>query len=307
MAMAGKGWGGCYPMVFGGPPMAVSAAHGASANEADGDHVAQLKDIQRNDPDGKAQWEAYTDRHGQSVRDPNKHEAEFVWTFITSYRSGVRYEPTHNLAELFKEGQRRSPAWKACWASYCSQNANGVNDPTKHDNVFLHGFLTFLGNAGERMLINSGGAIDAPPSKRMNVGSGVAVTTTTGSKSKDQLVQTIKVLQRQNEGVKEIWGTYCDTHFGGMRDPARQDASALETFLQLHGFAVSYGETGKPVVSTGDAVKDTLVSKIKTFQRQGESQKETWGSYADEHLGGRRDPARHDCSVLQNFVNLYGL
>merc|ERR1712110_1048102 len=53
---------------------------------------------------------------------------------------------------------------------------------------------------------------------------------------------------------------------------------------------------------TGDPQKDELINRIKAFQRGGQEQKEAWWNYCDTHLGGNRDPARHDASTLEDFA-----
>merc|ERR1740120_91342 len=49
--------------------------------------------------------------------------------------------------------------------------------------------------------------------------------------------------------------------------------------------------------------KMALVNRIKAFQRLGEDQKALWGTHCDSHLGGVRDPMRHDHSALQAFCS----
>merc|ERR1719401_1005603 len=62
-----------------------------------------------------------------------------------------------------------------------------------------------------------------------------------------------------------------------------------------------------PAVSSGDPQKDVLVEKIKAFQRSGETQKQAWAAFCLEQPGNFRDPARHDISTLQMFMNGYGI
>merc|ERR1712110_126280 len=108
-----------------------------------------VKEMQRNDSDAKEQWWAYCDSQGNGIRDPSKHTSMFVQTFINMYTSGNRWQGSDHpeLAELFKEGQRKSKAWKECWAEYCQQSGSRKNDPASHDARFLVGFLDFLGQS----------------------------------------------------------------------------------------------------------------------------------------------------------------
>merc|ERR1719418_462951 len=56
-----------------------------------------------------------------------------------------------------------------------------------------------------------------------------------------------------------------------------------------------------------DPAKDSLVQRIKQFQRSGEHQKQTWWTYADTMKGGVRDPAKHDMTSLQEFISTNGV
>lgn len=51
--------------------------------------------------------------------------------------------------------------------------------------------------------------------------------------SKIQLISEIKELQRSTPDAKQAWWDFCDAHLGGIRDPARHDASVLEEFLGM--------------------------------------------------------------------------
>merc|ERR1712061_771070 len=56
-----------------------------------------------------------------------------------------------------------------------------------------------------------------------------------------------------------------------------------------------------------DADTQMLIDKIKAFQKTGEESKQIWHEYCDSSLGGVRDPARHDWTVLNSFCQNYGL
>merc|ERR1719238_71862 len=67
------------------------------------------------------------------------------------------------------------------------------------------------------------------------------------------------------------------------------------------------GGGGGAAMMPGGAAKEKLVARIKEFQKENEQQKEIWGSFCDSQLGGKRDPMRHDVSVLQRFCVSQGL
>merc|ERR1712232_377029 len=103
------------------------------------DLVAQVKEIQRADPAGKAAWGKYCEEFGGNVRDPTKHEAEYLQYFISQHEAGAYSDvavtgpsatASGSLPELFKEGQRSSPSFKQAWSTFQTMNG-GMNDPNK--------------------------------------------------------------------------------------------------------------------------------------------------------------------------------
>lgn len=185
--------------------------------------VEALKDLQRSDQQGREQWGAYCDQHGGGIRDPNKHEPSFVQAFLTQFHAGHRLDVTseaETLAELVKQGQRKSAPWKQAWAAYCQTYGGGVNDPSKHDHAFLKGFIDFLGQQGNMML--GGGMMGGG---RSGGGYGMG-----DDPKKMALVQRIKAFQRMGEEQKGLWGAHCDNVLGGVRDPMRHDPGALQAF-----------------------------------------------------------------------------
>jgi len=216
--------------------------------------------MQRSDAEAKEQWWAYCDLQGGGVRDPAKHDPEFLQYFITQYQAGHRWEQGpkthgHNLSDLFKEGQRKSQHWKTTWAQYCQHYGGGVNDPAKHETSFLVGFMDLLGQRGNMALqmmspMMGMGMVPMPgsmsserPLKRMRIGGGSMYSGSgyggaqhsSGDPIKDQLVAQVKSYQRSGEEQKHQWWNFCDLQLGGVRDPMRHDGATLQNFLSLHG------------------------------------------------------------------------
>lgn len=211
-------------------PMAPGVGAASSTTGAPGP-VEALKELQRTDPEGREQWGAYCDERGGGVRDPSKHDPEFVRTFLAQYSSGQRLViPQGPLAELMKHGQRKSVAWKQAWAGYCQVYGGGVNDPAKHDQKFLTGFMDFLGQSGVMAL--SGGLAAGMGGRRRGTGGMYGMYV---DPKKDALVNRIKAFQRMGEEQKNAWGEYCDDALGGVRDPMRHDAGVLLSFCIKHG------------------------------------------------------------------------
>jgi len=50
--------------------------------------LAAFKKLQRSDPEAKMLWEAYCEKSGQGVKDPDHHDASFVEHFMSKYLNG---------------------------------------------------------------------------------------------------------------------------------------------------------------------------------------------------------------------------
>eukprot|EP00933_Yihiella_yeosuensis_P031153 TRINITY_DN24703_c0_g1_i1.p1 TRINITY_DN24703_c0_g1~~TRINITY_DN24703_c0_g1_i1.p1 ORF type:complete len:237 (-),score=36.29 TRINITY_DN24703_c0_g1_i1:121-831(-) len=225
--------------------------------------VGMVKDLQRRSLNAREQWGFYCDAHGQGFRDPSKHDAEYIKKFLWQYDEGVTFgEPaapsalSANMADLFKEGQRKSAAWKHVWATYCQHYGGGLNDPAKHDPSFLVSFLDFVGEKAVMAQTLDHG----PPSlydpraipqvKRVRAGPVIGLGQSlsvggrppypsqplpTGDPLRESLIQRIKTFQRSSPSAKETWWAYCDAQLEGVRDPARHEGDVLQCFAMSHG------------------------------------------------------------------------
>jgi len=244
------------------PSQRKSPRTGASAPAAAMDHaalVATVKSMQREDPGAKDQWHIICDEQGGHVRDPARHEADFLQAFITEYKSGalsgqalkaaVPSAPAApavvaDCAPMFKEMQRRSASFRNCWAAYCQMHGNGMSDPNKQSKDFMVGFVEHVcGHLGAMPGIVAPAGLVPPmrASSPYNVYGKAPVarpSLATPSGPFDQattdLVQRIKAFQRANAMQKEAWHAYADEHLGGMRDPAKHDAMTLLAFIDWH-------------------------------------------------------------------------
>lgn len=248
------------------------------------DLVAQIKEIQRKDPVGKAGWIKYCDDFGESKRDPSKHNSEFMQYFINQYEAGeyANLPPApavtdgggagsspEGLGMLIKEGQRNAPSFKAAWANFQMRQGQTMNDPMKARKENIVAFLEFIsqnamgGGGGGGWGGDSWGGCWGGKGSGKDFGGG--------------------------------WGPYA----GGGGDawggpPAGKGGKGGKG-------------GGKGPVSTGDPQKDGMVEKIKAFQRSGEENKQAWWAFCDEHCGGKRDPARHEMAELHAFISQYGI
>merc|ERR1719424_981590 len=67
------------------------------------------------------------------------------------------------------------------------------------------------------------------------------------------------------------------------------------------------GGMSYPMPGMAASNKDSLVSAIKLFQRQGEAHKAAWHSFCDANTGSLYDPGRLDESILTIFMTANGI
>jgi hypothetical protein len=280
--------------------------------------VIQVKELQKNDHEAKQQWCIYTDLNGQGKRDPSKHGADFLKSFLSGYASGKRFqteEENLNVPALTKYLQKKSEPFKVVWAQYCNFVGGGVHDPVKHEPMF---HIQFFDHLARSSMSNMAGVPGIPPPEGMAVGgapmkrmrdsdnSGPKPVVSSGDPVKDQLVQRIKNYQKLGQQEKELWWNHCETHLGGVRDPGRHDVATLQDFVnnyQVPEMPLNPLPTTGPYVIGSDPFKDSLINRVKTFQKMGEEQKNLWYGFC----GPMRDPSRHESANLQQFCDMYGV
>eukprot|EP00928_Gymnodinium_smaydae_P056204 TRINITY_DN39620_c0_g1_i1.p1 TRINITY_DN39620_c0_g1~~TRINITY_DN39620_c0_g1_i1.p1 ORF type:complete len:297 (-),score=59.86 TRINITY_DN39620_c0_g1_i1:78-968(-) len=292
----------------------------------------RVKEMQRSDPTARDQWYAYCETYGEGIRDPNKHSQAFLEGFITSYNNGERFEFKEGeaLVKFIKLGQKKSAGWKLVWEEYCRDklvDGKTAHDPAKHTFSHLEGFFDFI---GKRAAVGSAAPaalapLAAPAGKRTRLDTAGSWVPAGGVVD---WVAKIKEYQRQGAEQKDAWHSYCDQHLHGMRDPSKHDAATLQHFLASRGVSVAtppplpvpvpmmpspygYAPYGAMPPAAGMVPPATtlsqLAARIKDYQRQGDTQKQTWHNYCDMNLGGVRDPNRHDVQTLQAFIHEYGV
>ena len=144
---------------------------------------------------------------------------------------------------------------------------------------------------------------------------------------KGEIVKRIKSGQRTAPMWSRAWLNYISKNGNGNSDPAEYDEKFLCDFvnwLVLPGSMemgggmqsssgtsadTSIGKCSKEPMGVGtrDSQKDDLVRKIKSFQRRSAPQTAAWWKYAEEELGGVRDPAKHDVIILEQFCEKHGI
>lgn len=161
-------------------------------------------------------------------------------------------------ADLMRFSQRQSQGWKEAWQMYCSAYGTGKFDPHTYDPSFIQCFLEFAGDLamnhlggppqaqqgggmpvqqqfGGTGLKRQGTGMAFPPGKRPNP----AAPPVDEDPEKTALVEQVKNYQRSSPDAKNTWGSYCETHLAGSRDPRRHSVEILKAFLTEIGYGVN--------------------------------------------------------------------
>lgn len=306
--------------------------HGPGAGDLLKDQlVQQVKAWQRQSAEQKEIWHTYADTQLGGVRDPARHDTATLQGFARTYalpslapdpapppRPGSGDPVKDKLVQQVKAYQRKGQTEKDTWHNHADAQLGGIRDPARHDAQALQDFLVT-----HDIGLLSG--LSEPPAKRMKDSGGAALGTALADPMKQNLVMQIKAFQRASPQQKEQWHEYADAQLGGVRDPARHDATALEDFIATHGvppvapsaapakdvlqepLAILQRAFQAPSPAQQDPTQQNLVQQIKSYQRANQLNKDTWHQYADEHLGGVRDPARHGATVLEDFIAAHGV
>jgi len=302
--------------------------------------VEQIKKLQRSNPDAKQAWWDYCDTQLGGIKDPNRHEAPVLSEFVQAHQDGpwsiggssarapmqqsrrappsgrgcygTSYAPAWGsdgygcgwgggyggggyggaglggpsqwgaaghgniLADFIKTGQRNSSHWKKAWQTYCAAYGNGFNDPARCEESFIVGFIDYAG----QLITSELGSQDDGPSE--------APASVLSRKRPLGLIGASPGVPPAKRGCGGGWETW-DGADGGRG-----------------AYTVGVIPSGcRTVGIVAGAEKAALVDKIKAMQRSSPEAKNTWWSYCDEHLGGIKDPMRHEEESLQTFLQQY--
>lgn len=230
--------------------------------------VTIIKGMQRDDQVAKEQWWALCDHTGGGVRDPAKHDDAFLLTFIRKFQAGERFEVP--------------------LAAGPGNLGEMFKEFQRKSKSFKEAWATYCDLHGT-------GKHD--PNKQ----------------TQEFLVGFIDFLSRQGSMALAMLGGAQMPGMGGMglmqgpdENPAKRPRTGDLPIMAPLMFGQG-GPMGMGSSQSMDPAKDSLVQRIKQFQRSGEHQKQTWWTYADTMKGGVRDPAKHDMTSLQEFISQNGV
>jgi len=205
---------------------------------------------------------------------------------------------SEEIVNQIKDLQRTNPTAKEQWIAFTDMHGQGKRDPSKHSAELLQGFLDQF-SSGRMLPMHEDAA---------------------------QLADVVKMLQKKSAPFKNVWAQYCSQFGAGKNDPLKHEPAyhvkffehlaqmaSMSMQMQMMPYAAAEppmkrlrldAAGGALAMSSGDQAKDQLVSMVKAYQREGVTQKETWGRYVDTYHGGVRDPSRHDTATLKEFVRL---
>jgi len=205
---------------------------------------------------------------------------------------------SEDIVNQIKDLQRNNQTAKEQWIAFTDMHGQGTRDPSKHSAELLQGFLDQF-NSGRMLPMHEDAA---------------------------QLADVVKMLQKKSIPFRNVWAQYCQQFGAGKNDPAKHDPAYHVKFFEglaemasrsmqmpMMPFAAAEppmkrlrldADGGALAMSSGDPLKEKLVSMVKAYQRESVEQKETWARYVDTYHGGVRDPSRHETATLKEFVRL---
>jgi hypothetical protein len=260
--------------------------------------VDQVKNLQRADPDAKQAWWDYCDQHLQGVKDPNRHEADVLQTFVSTYSAGgcapVKRAPAPAPAIYGAVPGQMA----AAWGPY-AQPAFPVPAAMFGGMKDAFGSLAESIKMGQRKsqhwktawqyyvaLYGSGFNDPAKYDENFITGFldylgqlGTGDLSTAAAEQGINLQEAIA--QGGVKGAAPVLGVKRPMGDGGM-PPAKRPAIG------------------------GGAEKEALVTKVKALQRSDPAVKEAYQTFCDTHCAGVKDPNRHEPAILQQFLTQMG-
>eukprot|EP00746_Dinoflagellata_sp_MGD_P001611 gnl/MRDRNA2_/MRDRNA2_103046_c0_seq1.p1 gnl/MRDRNA2_/MRDRNA2_103046_c0~~gnl/MRDRNA2_/MRDRNA2_103046_c0_seq1.p1 ORF type:complete len:241 (-),score=46.30 gnl/MRDRNA2_/MRDRNA2_103046_c0_seq1:32-754(-) len=119
--------------------------------------------------------------------------------------------------------------------------------------------------------------------------------------STEDLVSTLKHLQKTDPYGRQCWIKYVDKMAAGVRDPTKHDASVIQDFLAQYESGAF--ESAEQQDDSGDA---QIAELIKVGQRKSTAWKTAWHAYCSRYGHGMNDPMKHPAQFLVGFLEWMG-
>lgn len=120
-----------------------------------------------------------------------------------------------------EEMRKRHPTIRQAWREYCLSFGTKTEDPTRHQSGFIQKFvITMAPTLMSLPDFTPGPAPDANTDPEYI-----------------QLLGRIKNFQKFSKIQSDQWEKYCETSYGGIRDPARHGKESLLLFTQMYNIA----------------------------------------------------------------------
>ncbi|KAJ9441842.1 hypothetical protein DIPPA_28257 [Diplonema papillatum] len=181
------------------------STHLQKRGETQQDLIDLVKVMQKDDPAAHVSWQEFCDARGDGTLDPKRHPYEFLVGAITFMRKSVF------LVNTIREMTRSSPE-RARWVEFCNEKGDGVYDPMLHNTEFLEkAFNSIAPRSGGR------GRNAIPWFLKFTAATAEAMA----DLDEDDLVTSLRLLQKEHPEVSFAWKVYCDANGDRTYDPAR--------------------------------------------------------------------------------------
>lgn len=250
-------------------PQGPSASQPDVANQNSALHqrlVQQVKVIQRSSDALKAVWHRWCDEEKGGIRDPSRHDIEFLQRFLSKPEAAealatfVTVPQESQAIQLFKDSDE-TPAkqdfaskdpllvslvnqvkraqrggYKDAWKHHCESEAQGMRDPIRHSLSSLRRFLSSIELSAVQPDTSTLTGCQAASSSRNGLANGAAQVERKATNS--FLIEKVKCVQRTSPELKDLWRKMCDQEALGAYDPVRHDNSFLARFLAENGIPI---------------------------------------------------------------------
>lgn len=230
-----------------------------------------VKELQGREPEAREQWHNFTDAYdpaGRSTRNPERHTLEFLQSFLDQYNKGMRFQASDSAlgyTQLIKAGTNKSATFKAQWEEYCHKWGDSKLDPSKQPPEFHVNFLDYISQRSAML----------------------------SEMERESFKAMMQGMHANNNDDEEDDGTG--------EPSAKRMKAALTLPIGMMGLDLSARArlaADMALLSQADPEKDSLVRRVKNYQRKGKSEVELWYAWC----GSKRDPSRHTTDRLREFV-----